>query len=148
MITPYVEHYIVMQQSLTTCRTQVARTLVTSAMALGYCFLLFLLSPAISAWRINTRSFYDELTFDGSRCWFNGESFLPGEQLPQAPDEPCSICSCAYSDTPSCYERLCIAVSCDEPVTAEGDCCPRCPTGKAPRGHFRPLCSQSSYSCI
>ncbi|XP_022108239.1 chordin-like [Acanthaster planci] len=50
------------------------------------------------------------------------------------PNQECSECVC-FNNAISCYPKICPTVSCENPITPDGECCPYCPG----RDRFTPV---------
>lgn len=60
---------------------------------------------------------------DGSQTYIPGESFI-------SQDNNCEECTCpATGGHVRCLTIQCPVTKCVDPYHAEGECCPRCPTG-------------------
>ncbi|CAL8234781.1 unnamed protein product [Boreogadus saida] len=64
-------------------------------------------------------------------CLYQGGVHAHGHAFGSASD-PCQRCACVRG-TVTCARTLCPPAPCPRPVTPPGQCCPRCPPGRAPR---------------
>ncbi|XP_074654758.1 chordin-like [Tubulanus polymorphus] len=67
---------------------------------------------------------------DKYKCMYSGKMYDDGARWTPDPDAPCRACSCIRGTT-ACHEMQCPTVACDNPVTIEGECCPKCDAGSS-----------------
>ncbi|XP_029952600.1 kielin/chordin-like protein [Salarias fasciatus] len=58
-------------------------------------------------------------------CSYAGREYNNGEEFPH-PTDPCRACSCLNGNV-QCLMRRCPPLSCPNPVSVPGECCPQCP---------------------
>lgn len=64
--------------------------------------------------------------FSFSACYYNRKTYEDGSQFDL---DACTRCSCRHGDV-QCSKTACPAVSCPNPITPPGECCPICTSGK------------------
>ncbi|XP_030843065.1 chordin-like isoform X1 [Strongylocentrotus purpuratus] len=76
---------------------------------------------------------------DPNSCFFEGRYHAPMSTWSPDYDRNCTTCTCKKTVT-ICDPVICPELSCDNPVTAPGECCPSCPKPEEPEEpgcHFK-----------
>ncbi|CAN9499249.1 unnamed protein product [Ophioblennius macclurei] len=62
-------------------------------------------------------------------CSHAGREYNNGEEFPH-PTDPCRSCTCLNGNV-QCLKKRCPPLSCPDPVSVRGECCPQCPASRS-----------------